>query len=75
MKISNVTGTTGGWNQALNALAMYYGARITGNEGDHRLTNKDPDSLCREFDLRDRWSGLAQEEPAHRARVPVLITQ
>ncbi len=28
---ANVTGKTGGWKQALNALAMYYGERITGN--------------------------------------------
>ena len=28
---TNVTGKTGGWKIALNALAMYYGDRITGN--------------------------------------------
>jgi putative transposase len=28
---ANVTGTTTGWKKALNALAMYYGERITGN--------------------------------------------
>lgn len=27
---TNVTGTTAGWKQALNTLAMYYGERITG---------------------------------------------
>lgn len=26
---ANVTGTTTGWKQAINSLAMYYGARIT----------------------------------------------
>jgi len=26
-----VTGKTTGWKKALNALAMYYGERITGN--------------------------------------------
>jgi putative transposase len=28
---ANVTGTTTGWKKALNALAMYYGERITEN--------------------------------------------
>ena len=28
---ANVTGTTIGWKKALNALAMYYGERITGS--------------------------------------------
>ena len=28
---ANVTGKTTGWKNALNALAMYYGERITGN--------------------------------------------
>jgi transposase-like protein len=28
---ANVTGKTGGWKQALNSLAMFYGERITGN--------------------------------------------
>jgi hypothetical protein len=28
---ANVTGNTTGWKKALNALAMYYGERITEN--------------------------------------------
>jgi putative transposase len=28
---TKVTGKTGGWKQALNSLAMFYGERITGN--------------------------------------------
>jgi hypothetical protein len=48
---ANVTGTTGGWKSALNSLAMYYGERITGTEGDHRLTHKDPDSPTPESSL------------------------
>ena len=41
---ANVTGQTTGWKKALNALAMYYGERITETRGDHRVTHKDPDT-------------------------------
>jgi Transposase, Mutator family len=37
---ANVTGKTGGWKAALNALALYYGDRITETKADHHPPTK-----------------------------------